>query len=319
MYIGVPGLYASCSGPYDDAIFPVENVEYEPNSGHDDSHIEADFLQSDSCSVEVDTVKNRLSITRFMSQASRNSVQGAALYGQFLFQAEDQFGCFYVYDIYERSFLGKIPGERNSVYHCNNVNFSSVFYDENDLFPLIYVSQQHNNYHFTNVYRFVGDSIPDLKLQFVQRIIGPKPDKVNHLFYQDCVVDCLNGYYYLYGHDETTESDTFRIVRFILPPTDIEEVILTENDIIDSISFENSGSSPQGAVYHEGKVYVINGVPGWNEKVLLNIIDFDVKNVLQIDLGNYGFNIEPEGIDFWGSDIFCATNNKGVYRIVFNY
>ena len=71
----------------------------------------------------------------------------------------------------------------NSRYHCNNANFSTRFYSDTDLFPLLYVSQQNNKVHQILVYRVIGDSVKNLSLNLVQTITGPSPTDKNHMYY----------------------------------------------------------------------------------------------------------------------------------------
>lgn len=249
----------------------------------------------------------------WMKQSSKGSVQGAAGYREHLFQFQHAQANIYMYDLELKEYIGALQCISNGSFHCNNANFGKRFYQQSDLFPLLYVSQQNNKVHQTLVYRLVGDSITNLTPELVQTIIGPTPSDENHMYYQDCIIDGVNGYLYLYAHHKRDEQDSFHIVKYRLPDISESMVKLTDDDIYSSVFYDNQFSSPQGAVFHNDLLYIIKGVPAWKEQVLLDIVDFDKKQVCTVNLTEKGFKKEPEGIYFYGDTLICATNNGGIY------
>lgn len=251
----------------------------------------------------------------YMKQSSSGSVQGAACYGDYLFQFQHGLQNIYIYNLKTKEFVRKLEYDLQSSYHCNNANFSTQFYSSEDMFPLLYVSQQNNKVHQTLVYRLIGDSINSINLDLVQTIIGPTPTDENHMYYQDCIIDDNNGYFYLYAHHKREEQDSFHVVRYKLPAVSEDVVKLTDNDVCGSIYYDNKFCSPQGAVYHNSLLFFVKGVPAWKEHVYLDIVDFDKKEVCSINLTEKGFKKEPEGICFYGDDLFCATNSGGIFNL----
>ena len=201
-----------------------------------------------------------------------------------------------------------------SLYHCNNANFSTKFYSNEDKFPLLYVSQQNNTVHQTLVYRLTGDSIDNINLNLVQTIIGPTPTIDNHMNCQDCIVDGDNGYLYLYAPHRCEEFESsLYIVKYKLPSLDESIKQLKDEDICGSVYYDKKNSSPQGAIYYNGLIYIVKGVPGWNENVYLDIVDFDKKEVCSINMTEKGFKKEPEGLCIFEDRLICATNGSGIY------
>ncbi len=266
---------------------------------------------------------NHYDVIGFYSYMSQNSgavsVQGCASYNDYMFQFQNGFSKVYIYNLRDKRFERSIEFTANSFYHCNNATFSSVFFSSNDLFPLLYISQQNNSQHKTVVCRLEGDCIDNLVFKIVQTIIGPVPSDDNHLYYQDSIVDPENSDYYIYAHHKRDDVDSIHIVQFKLPRITKSEIQLREKDAIASICYDNQFSSPQGGVSSNGKLYIIKGVPGWSEHVYLDIVDFKAKEVSSIDLSDKGFKNEPEGLCFYNNQLLCATNhNKGVFLLTIN-
>lgn len=255
--------------------------------------------------------------SRYMNQKSGlNSVQGCACYGDYIFQFQDGFRNIYVYNIKSKEFVRTIELEPNSSYHCNNVNFSSFFFSSEDLFPLIYVSQQNNNEHKTLVCRLQGESIESLRLSVVQTIIGPNPSNKNHLYYQDSIIDIENGYYYIYARHSSNDKDNLYIVKFQLPQVSEGDIKLKETDAIASFSFDNQHSSPQGGIFYNGKIFIIKGVPFWKEHVVLNVIDLEAEEWSSIDLTDKGYINEPEGLFVYNDELYCMANlSTGIFLL----
>ena len=265
-----------------DTIYKQDSLFDEKNkAGKDDS------LTSSS----YDTISIR--IHKYMPQSSGScSVQGAAIYGDFLFQFQDGNANVYIYNLKQKKFHSVVSMDLDQRNHCNNVSFSNLFYDSNDLFPLLYVSgSSQGSYNHVQVYRvnFFDDQFDFDK---IQEIVLPNATATNHLYWTGAVIDVDNNDYV-----ELTDKD--ELDRFTLP------------------SFRHQ----QGAVIRNDKMYVMDGVPSWGDTVMLRIIDLkNRKDYAIIDLSKMGFNVEPEGIDFWGDCLLCATNfNKGIYSFTISF
>ena len=104
------------------------------------------------------------------------------------------------------------------------------------------------------------------------------------------------------------------IARFAIPDIRSSSVTLTDGDIKDIFPI-SVFSHQQGAVIKDGYMYVFDGVPQWGDINYLRIIDltkrrdFSVLNVTEL-----GLTYEPEGAFFYKGELFCATNNAGLFR-----
>lgn len=299
---------ASCESDNDD-IHNYDEIK-------DDKKDLLSIMNNDSTNICTTTNQyDVLNISWYMKQNSRGSVQGAAIYGDYMFQFQNELKNVYIYNLRIKKHISTIELSSNSLYHCNNANFSTQFYSDSDLFPLIYVSQQNNKVHQVLVYRIIGDSIENLSLNLVQIIAGPSPTTNNHMFAQDCILDNDNNYLYIYAHHKRDDLNSFHIVKYKLPDINEPTVELNDDYLYSSVFYNNQFSSPQGAVCHNGLLYFIKGVPSWKENVLLNIVDFDKKEVCTINLTEKGFKKEPEGLFFYEDHLFFATNNGGIYSL----
>lgn len=63
---------------------------------------------------------------------------------------------------------------------------------------------------------------------------------------------------------------------------------------------------------------MIFGVPAWGDTVWLRIFNLETKTeVVRYNLSEQGFKGEPEGIFFYNDELYCVTNNSGIYKIRF--
>lgn len=301
-------------------VYPLVACEsddvYPPNNIINEKPVDLLTVMNNN-STNICTINNQYDIqdiSLFM-KLNLSSLQGAAKYGYYMFLFQKGLKNVYICDLRTKEHVSTMEFSSNSRYHCNNANFSTKFYSDTDLFPLIYVSQQNNNIHQVLVYRVIGDSIENLSLNLVQTITGPSPTDINHMFYQDCIVDFENDYLYIYAHHKRDQQDSFHIVRYKMPTLSDSNVKLTNSDIYSSIYYDNKFSSPQGAVCHKGLLYFVKGVPQWNEQVYLDVVDFDKKEVCSINLTKKGFKKEPEGLFLYEDNFICTTNNGGVYSL----
>ena len=87
------------------------------------------------------TVQEMMSITH----AIPRSVQGCAVYGKYLFVADDYFNSIAVYDLERRTLVNAVSFTPNSNYHCNNANFGTYKYADTDATPCLYISMEKEN------------------------------------------------------------------------------------------------------------------------------------------------------------------------------
>ena len=111
-----------------------------------------------------------------------SSVQGAAVYGKYLFQFNNYRERCAIYDLETGKLVQTIELERDKLLHCNNANFSRQYYDGSDPFPLLYISMENILKYNPNgsMYAIEGMTSPDGrvlgKMGHTERTVGTNPD-----------------------------------------------------------------------------------------------------------------------------------------------
>lgn len=270
-------------------------------------HISQDSLQ--------ETDKIGLKIEKYMDQNSPGvSLQGAASYGDYLFQFENYNANVYIYNLKTKEFIEKVALIKNSKNHCNNVSFSNIFYEEDDEFPLLYVSgSSSGTYNQIQVYRVIHkDHI--FSFEKVQNISLPKGNDTNNLFWTQVMLDNEDGYMYVLSKS-LYNNDTY-ISRFIIPSINNADVNFIDDDIIEQFEVTNS-IHKQGAVIHKGFLYIMYGVPAWGDTNYLRIIDLvNKEDYMTVNISAMGFNQEFEGLTIYKNMLIAPTNsNAGIFSI----
>lgn len=260
------------------------------------------------------TDKIGLKIEKYMNQNSPGvSVQGAASYGDYLFQFENYNANVYVYNLKTKEFVEKVPLTRTNKNHCNNVSFSNIFYDEGDEFPLLYVSgSQDGTYNKVQVYRiFNNENI--FSFEKIQDITLPEGNDANHMFWTQTMID--NEENYMYVLSKSLHNDDTYISKFIIPSINAD-VNFIDDDIIEQFEVTNS-IHKQGAVIHKGFLYIMYGVPAWGDTNYLRIIDLANKeDYITVNISAMGFNQEFEGLTIYKDMLIAPTNsNAGIFSI----
>ena len=253
-----------------------------------------------------------IKISKYMGQSSQGSVQGAAAHGDYLFQFQDHNEAVYVYNLASKTLIKKIELTPNSSNHCNQVSFSNLFFSKEDMFPLLYVSGARSaTYNRIQVYRITGEK-DNIDIQLIQEIILPKKTDENWVSWTCSILDNENQYLYAYASNAST-----RLIKFEIPDFHQETVNLTDADILEFIPIEHINHQ-QGGIIKNGVFYMIYGVPSWGDQVWLRLFNLETKNeIVRFNLSEKKFKGEPEGIFFYNNELYCATNNSGIYKIKF--
>lgn len=260
---------------------------------------------------EVDDVA--IKIEKYMKQNSSGSVQGASCYGDYLFQFQDHNANVYIYNLKNKTFIEKVPMEPVSLNHCNNVSFSNIFYEKEDEFPLLYVSGSGSGtYNQAQVYRiFHNDN--NFSFEKVQNITFPRGNDTNHMFWTQVMIDNDEGYMYVLSKS-LKKDDTF-ISKFIIPSIENPNVYFIDDDIIEQFEVTNSVHK-QGAVIHNGFLYIMYGVPQWGDTNYFRIIDLiNKEDYMTINISEMGFNQEFEGLTVFNDMLIAPTNGPGIFSI----
>lgn len=284
-----------------------------------DSIITADSYSTDTHSTDTHStdigIVASVRIEKYMDQNSAgNSVQGAAVFGDYMFQFQDKNHQVFIYDLKNRSFHSSVKMNSNGNNHCNNASFSTVYYSEDDIFPLLYVSGSSiGTFNQVQVYRviYTGNTF---RFDKVQEIVLPKSTSENCLYWTGVIMDNDNDYMYVYANHKGAQ-----ICKFAIPDINSETVMLADEDILDRFTLEPF-IHQQGATCMNNQLYIMDGVPAWGDTVYLHIIDLKKQNkIVRLDLSSHGFIFEPEGLDFYNGQLMCATNSsKGIFTISIN-
>lgn len=262
--------------------------------------------------IANDTLVYVSGLSKYMNQTSSGgSVQGAAAYGDYLFQFQDHNAAVFVYNLANKSFVKKITLTPNSNNHCNQASFSDIFYDKEDNFPLLYVSgARTKTYNHIQVYRIIGQN-EGITIEQIQEIILPQSNKLNWVYWTCIIIDNDNHYLYAYANSNT------RLIKFQIPDYKQSTVYLEDSDIIEFFQLDNINHQ-QGGIIYKGYFYMVFGVPSWGDTIWLRVFDMDKKNELaRFNLSNINFKGEPESIFIYKNELYAATNNAGIYKIIF--
>lgn len=249
---------------------------------------------------------------------SSNSVQGGAVYGDYYIQFTDKQSSFTVIDLKNRKVVQDTVLTPVDTYHCNNVNFSDVFYDENDVFPLLYVSMENIAEHKVLVYRLVGN-VGEIALQLIQTITFDAPESCN-VYYPNACIDNDNGLLIQIGYTTNSyqKSDTNKIIFniFNLPNLSNSNISLPDNEKINSFTLPSLHAT-QGSFVLDGKIYQVYGI---TDEKWIKVIDISTgKIVTSIDLNNQNTILgEQETLFVWNNELYTVGINKCIYKLSTN-
>lgn len=275
--------------------------------------------------------------------------QDGAIWNRLLFRFDSEGRCF-VYDLASlqcanggecgcmASFtLDKIE---TIVPHGNAVVFGNEYYQAGDEFPLLYTNV-YNNYGGTDTplkgvclaYRlqrngceFSTTLVQIIEIGFTENTTYWASAGAGDVRpYGNFVIDREAGMYYAFTMRDG--SRTTRYFSFALPKsTDgvidetlaVKKVVLTVEDIGDYFDCDYH-KFLQGAAFHNGKVYSLEGFTDNRENPpAMRIID--VKGHKQdtvVDLAAAGCTVEPELIDFDGDTCYYGDHLGNLYCIEF--
>lgn len=237
-----------------------------------------------------------------------DSLQGAAIYGDIAFTMSsasvDIFNLRTRTTIATSSSISGLPGKVVN-WHDNSAQFSNIFYDVNDDFPLMYIGGTLNdNVGDVAVCRVVASSNKTYALQAVQIIH-------TGWGYCDVAFDAEKGELVLHK-----EGKSFR--RYTAPAifendVVVSEYTLTENDLVQQFVLDTNITTPQDATVHRGLMYMTFG---HQVDAKLRVVDlYNGMLVNDIDLSGY-LDSAPEGNGFYNEHmiLFCG---EGTYKLWF--
>ncbi len=253
--------------------------------------------------------------------------QDGAIFKDILFRFETTGECT-VYSLTEQKEIGKFPLDKKEILspHSNSVCFGGEYADANDEFPLLYTNI-YNNYSDADdkmegvccVYRimrsgnnFSSELVQIIRIGFVENLKYWRSLESGDVRpYGNFTVDTENKI--LYAFTMRDKEKVTRYFAFDLPQLSdgipnknygCNVVTLNIGDIKSQFDSEYSNYL-QGACFHGGKIYSLEGFGGPDVPPRMQIIDpSKEKQYAAIDLFGLGFTNEPEMVDFYGGVLY---------------
>ena len=257
------------------------------------------------------TVQEMMSTTHIIPRY----LQGCAVYGKYLFVADDYLNGIGVYDLENKVLVNAVSFTPNPNYHCNNVNFGTYKYANTDATPCMYISQEKEDTHLILVFQVIlNNNVFGFNL--IQKITMPAPQAGISPYYPNSMIDADNGILYVMGYSTNsyTESDSNKIIvlKYELPlPTD-GDVTLQATDIYAKFP---SITATQGGCIYKGKFYQAFGGAS-NGSVVIR--SSDMQNFCnRLYLADYGVTTEPEAACIYDDSLLVIGINKKVYKFKF--
>lgn len=235
----------------------------------------------------------------------KEAYQGMDIWGDYIFSCQNS-GWLTVY---------KIDGEKitreckpfklasyDKVNHANVATFGRTFYDKDDRFPLLYVSQCNRNpINGRKDVLYVERVANDLKSsELVQTIYFKDTD---HLFGYalQWVIDPDNNYLYGYGNtvDNTNALNRHRIVKFRIPKLNESTdglVTLTKDDLLENYLIEDTYQTHfnpigQGLFIKNGQLFMPTGFGKEKQPSILYVWNLNTRtmqNVIDLTKATFG-------------------------------
>lgn len=255
------------------------------------------------------------------SDGKNRTRQGATVYNDTMFMCTNGFEHIMMYDLRNGSTIYDI--HPYSTYqencHCNNINFGIEKYNDNDPFPLAYISLEDTATRKCEVLRIIKTN-NTYSATRVQQIFFP-PLSEDPIYYTNSYIDVENGYLYISGY--TTNSfyqsatNKIKIERYTLPKlSDGATVQLAYTNRLNEFTID-SYTATQGAYIQNNKMYQAGGygdTDNWIHVIDLN----EGKVVTNISLNNMGITQEPEAAFMWDEHLCFYTVYGQFYKLYFD-
>jgi hypothetical protein len=262
--------------------------------------------------------KQLFTITR-TSNASGMNVQGGTAYGKFFFQcyakSDDSANYMEVYDI----FTGKL------VYgcslagggHCDSIQFGG-FYNQNDEFPLLYVTSDH-----TPCVIYVNRLIVSNGIMSSMLVKTLEFTLENSGYYASASIDNNNSILYTTGYltDNPSSGDAMKVCAYDLTSETTLENGNKTLSLLDTFTTDFIYVA-QGQIFYDNKIYTVSSSSASIDGYMYVIDTEKRKIVTKYRMANFkDEEIETLGIytDVDGYDKFIiSTQSSKVYNIDFN-
>lgn len=263
--------------------------------------------------------------------------QSAACYGDYLVFVSKQVSKMTFYNLKSKMILFTLNLEpktemrgKTDIYHANNSSFGRKKYNEDDPFPLLYVSHRENNMKrgVMDVYRILpirktGSADYDsMAVEQVQTIYYPVMTDKNALGSPWTAIEPEHDFMYTYSRNNRSKAPNrgrCRLSKFFIPEiktSSPDSVFLNDSDILESNDLGYNAALSQGACIYHGMMYIAQGVPQKNGKVYIRVVDLGKGELIRTyNLHASGFNEEPEGCFIYNGKLMVATIKKNIYQL----
>ena len=259
--------------------------------------------------------------------------QSAANWQDYLFIVGEQMEKVACYNLKTKQLLYTLTTgiTAETFWHCNQASFGKHYYDNNDMFPVLYVSMQNNNDGRCSAlgYRIIptisNGEITSFSIALVQTIFLPVMTDENCLGNTNITFDLQSGYMWGYGRNNRTQASNYLVARFTkfnIPnlfdenQNIISEVTLSDSDILDSFSDNWSMLAAQGGFIRNGKLVIMQGSQGYGY-IYCRVIDLytQKKCITLFDLLSNGFTQEPQGVFYYDGHIMTQTSSGRIFQL----
>ena len=270
-----------------------------------------------SCSVQAIDVSKPVK-TYFICDLQLKDLQGAACYGDYLFQftSQDSFNkdrgvLCYSFNDPSSSFFVEMGFNEN--YHNSHVSFGESYYDNKDPFPLLYVSENNarNGFFQILVYRIIKNKM-GYEMSLVQSIPMPKWVFDARVSYPHAVVDVDDDCLWIEGYSSDGQKNVFAKFRLPVYPS---EVISNDSNPLVYFEIPRYPITDQSFTVYDNKVFQVLGSQNSGRLRIIELDSFSV--VLDIQLFDLGLTSEPEAVFIWRGFPCVSFIDGLIYRIVY--
>ena len=257
------------------------------------------------------------SFQKYMSLQPVAQGQGGACYGDYFIQGYNKNEFITIYNLKEKRNIAtiSIPAPPpNSKIHANTINFGRQRYDENDYFPLLYISSGYskNGISYIYVYRIEGEGQKDddFSISLVQTI-----SLKNFGSWTEGIIDAENAFLWV----KYEKTGVYGYARYELPTISTTEVVINFEDYLQNFILDRNpvNSSNQGHLFENDRILLVSGIPSEGQSlafILINTLTEKYELILDLsEVGLHNYNVdnyfEPENLFFYNNQLMIGYRN----------
>lgn len=261
---------------------------------------------------------NRKPIYMFMQQPSSStseSMQGATVYGNILFQFHNNNLIADVIDMATQTKIQEMSYVETTTNHANNACFGMEKFAQTDYFPLLYLSR--NKVNGIYVYRITGTR-GNYRMQQVQKI--DVTCSKGSYYYTDCMVDTVGGCIWLNGYlqsnwtsDDGSGNNLVKYAKVRLPKLAEGDVTLDAGVALQQFTIPWTYAT-QGSMFYNGRIHQMFGITGSTN--MYRLINPETEKIEKVVYPwHFEMDKEPESIFVYNGEILFSTIQGEIYRV----